>query len=95
MKKDMKKNLCLFYLLMTLISPISSAATEDAEDIDADLLVQPELLILKDEDPLRVNPNLSAPEKIVNLRAVQKEVLSIALPEESPEETEERAPVEE
>jgi hypothetical protein len=104
MRKSLKKNCGLLYWLLivvTLAAPATFAAVEakEAGDTEAeagsDLAIPPDAIILKDEEPLTVNARLGAPQKIVNIRAVQKEVLNIAIPEESPEEVEERAPVEE
>ncbi len=92
----MKINFSLFFLLVSLVSPISIGAVErEDSDDESEISLQPDAIILKDEEPLKINPRLSSPQKNVNLRAVQKEVLSIALPEEGPEEVEERVPVEE
>lgn len=81
------------FLILPLIFSLSIFASEE-ENLENESQTIDSIL-LKDEEPLKVNPRLSSPQKNVSLRAVQKEVLSISLPEESPEEPEEQAPVEE
>ena len=104
MRKSLKKNCGLLYWLLTVVTlaaPATFSAVEAKEaasaeaESDADLAIPSDAIILKDEEPLTVNTRLGVAQKSVNIRAVQKEVLNIAIPEESPEEVEERAPVEE
>ncbi len=78
----MHKYLVAVLLVLNCLLPTLSWADDDE---DTTKVNEANALLLKDEEPLKVNPQLPVPQRVVNLRLVQREVLTINLPDDTPE----------
>ncbi len=91
------KNLSLFGVIIgtaVLITRLAVAVEGKVEMDESDLSkMAAESSASRDEQPLKVQENFTAPQRMINLRLIQSQVLNLNLSEKELEESD--APVEE